>query len=49
MLFPSTASRRNFVFKIGDVREGLMAIGRSLGLTPEQMQKLDAKARESAK
>lgn len=39
----------DFVFKIGDARESLLAMGRSAGLTPEQTQKLDAKARAVAK
>lgn len=38
----------DFVFKIGDVREGLLAMGRAVGLDAEQMAKLEAKAREIA-
>jgi hypothetical protein len=48
-LFDFNTVSPDFVFKIGDVREGLMAMGRSVGLTPEQMQKLEAKAREIAR
>jgi hypothetical protein len=47
-LFNFNSVSPDFVFKIGDVREGLMAIGRAVGLAPEQMQKLEAKAREIA-
>jgi hypothetical protein len=32
-----------------DVREGLMAMGRAIGLLPEQTHKLEAKACEIAK
>jgi hypothetical protein len=48
-LFNFNSVSPDFVFKIGDVREGLMAMGRAVGLTSEQMQKLEAKAREIAK
>lgn len=48
-LFNFNSVSPDFVFKIGDVREGLMAMGRAVGLTPEQMQKLEAKANEIAK
>jgi hypothetical protein len=47
-LFDFNSVSPDFVFKIGDVREGLIAMGRSVGLTPEQMQKLEAKAHEIA-
>jgi hypothetical protein len=48
-LFNFNSVSPDFVFKIGDVREGLMSMGRSAGLTPEQMQKLEAKARDIAR
>ena len=35
----------DFIFKIGDVREGLLAMGRAVGLTADEMQELGAKAR----
>ncbi len=47
-LFNFNSVSPDLVFKIDDVREGLMAMGRSVGLTPEQMEKLEAKAREIA-
>ena len=47
-LFNFNSLSPDFVFKIGDVREGLMAMGRSVGLDATQMQKLEAKAREIA-
>ena len=47
-LFDFNSVSPDFVFKIGDVREGLMAMGRSVGLDAAQMQKLEAKAREIA-
>ena len=48
-LFNFNSVSPDFVFKIGDVREGLMAMGRAVGLDADQMQKLEAKAREIAK
>jgi hypothetical protein len=47
-LFDFNSVSPDFVFKIGDVREGLLAMGRSVGLDAAQMQKLEAKAREIA-
>ena len=47
-LFNFNSVSPDFVFKIGDVREGLMAMGRAVGLDASQMQKLEAKAREIA-
>jgi hypothetical protein len=44
-LFDFNSVSPDFVLKIGDVREGLMAMGRSVGLDPAQMQKLEAKTR----
>jgi hypothetical protein len=45
-LFNFNSVSPDFVFKIGDVREGLLAMGRAVGLDAAQMQKLEAKARE---
>jgi hypothetical protein len=47
-LFDFNSVSPDFVFKIGDVREGLLAMGRSVGLDEAQMQRLDEKAREFA-
>ena len=47
-LFDFNTFSPDFVFKIGDVREGLMAMGRAAELDAAQMQKLEAKAREIA-
>lgn len=47
-LFDFNSVSPDFVFKIGDVREGLLAMGRSVGLDAAQMKKLEAKAREIA-
>lgn len=47
-LFDFNSVSPDFVFKIGDVREGLLRMGRAAGLDAEQMQKLEAKAREIA-
>ena len=48
-LFNFNSVSPDFVFKIGDVREGLMAMGRAVGLAGDQLRKLEAKAREIAK
>lgn len=48
-LFDFNSVSPDFVFKIGDVREGLLAMGRSVGLDAAQMQNLEAKAREIAR
>jgi hypothetical protein len=45
-LFDFNSVSPDFVVKIGDVREGLLAMGRAVGLDAEQMQKLEARARE---
>ena len=47
-LFDFNSVSPDFVFKIGEVREGLMAMGRAVGLDAAQMQKLEAQAREIA-
>ena len=47
-LFHFNTVSPDFVFKIGDVPEGLLAMGRSVGLNDEQMQKLEARARTIA-
>src|SRR5882672_7785905 len=47
-LFDFNSVSPDFVFKIGDVRGGLMATGRAVGLDAEQMRTLEAKAREIA-
>ncbi len=48
-LFNFKSVSSDFVFNISDVREGLMAMGRAVGLNADEMQKLEAKAREIAK
>jgi hypothetical protein len=48
-LFNFNSVSPDFIFRIGDVHEGLMAIGGAVGLSPEQMLKLEAKAREIGK
>ena len=44
-LFDFNGVSPDFVFKIGDVRDGLMAMGRAADLDAEQLQRLEAKAR----
>jgi hypothetical protein len=48
-LFDFNTVSPDFVFKIGDVREGILAMGRSVGLDAEQMKKLEERAREIAR
>ena len=48
-LFNFNSVSPDFVFKIGDVYEGLMAMGRSVGLDADQIKKLEEKAREIAR
>ena len=47
-LFNFNSVSPDFAFRIGDVREGLLAMGRAVGLDATQMEKLEAKAREIA-
>jgi hypothetical protein len=47
-LFDFNSVSPDFVFKIGDVYEGLMVMGRAVGLDAELMKKLEQRAREIA-
>lgn len=48
-LFDFNGVSPDFVFKIGDVGEGLMTIGRAAGFTPEQLRQLEIKSRRFAR